>query len=127
MFYGPYTHPPVLIRSWWIPATLLLIAAGLIIANGVALLSSAFFTTWINFFPWVAQLGSFAFILGVMMGLVILGAVLLLFFGFRVLAAFMIFPTAIVSLFIGGGFIVGTIIGVLAGIILIMNEKLWHP
>jgi hypothetical protein len=127
MFYGPYTHPRVLVRFWWIPAALLLIAAGLIFANGVALLSPAFFATWVNFLPWVAQLGSFAFILGVMMGMVILGAVLLLFFGFRVLAAFMIFPAAIVSLFIGGGFLAGTIIGVLAGIILIMNEKVWHP
>ncbi len=125
--YGPYPHPPLLIRFWWIPAMLLLVAAGLIFANAVALLSPAFFATWVNFLPWVAQLGSFAFILGVMLGMVILGAVLLLFLGFRVLAAFMIFPAAIVSLFIGGGFLLGTIIGVLAGMLLIMNEKFWHP
>jgi hypothetical protein len=106
---------------------MMMIAAGLIFANGVALASPAFFATWINFFPWVAQLGNFAFILGVILGIVLIGALLLFFLGFKVLSAFMIFPAAIVSLFIGGGFIAGIIIGVLAGMLLIIDEKFWHP
>jgi hypothetical protein len=81
---------------------------------------------WIAFFPWVAQLGNFSFILGVVLGLIILGAVFLYMLGFRVLSAFMVFPAAIVSLFIGGGFVVGLILGVLTGIFMIMNEKYWH-
>ncbi len=127
VLYGPYPRLPLLVRLWWIPAAMLLLSAGLILANAVALLSPAFFMTWVGFFPWVAQLGSFAFILGVVLGIVILGAVFVSFIGFRVLAAFVIFPAAIVSLFIGGGFIVGVILGVLAGILLITIEKPWHP
>lgn len=125
MLYGPYPHPPSIFRLWWTPAALMLIAAGLILANAVALLSPAFFVTWVGFLPWVALFGYFAFILGVMLGLIILGAFVLYFLGFRVLAAFMIFPAAIVSLFIGGGFVAGTIIGVLAGMLLIINERFW--
>jgi hypothetical protein len=82
--------------------------------------------TWVGLFPWVAQLGSFGFILGVVLGMIILGAVFLYMLGFRVLSAFMVFPAAIVSLFIGGGFWVGLILGVLTGIFMIMNEKIWH-
>jgi hypothetical protein len=38
----------------------------------------------------------------------------------------MVFPAAIVSLFIGGGFVVGLILGVLTGIYMITNEKIYH-
>lgn len=75
----------------------------------------------------MAQLGSFNFILGVVLGMVIIGAVILYMLGFKVLSAFMVFPTAIVSLFIGGGFVVGLILAVLTGIYMIMHEKVWHP
>ncbi len=105
---------------------MLLISAGLIFANGVALLSPGFWIVWVGFVPWVAFLGSFAFILGIMLGLVLIGALVMLLLGFRVLAAFIIFPTAIVSLFIGGGFIAGLLFGVLAGLLLIINGT-WHP
>jgi hypothetical protein len=44
----------------------------------------------------------------------------MMFLKFRVLAAFIIFPTAIVSLFIGGGFILGGILAVLGGILLLL-------
>jgi hypothetical protein len=46
--------------------------------------------------------------------------------GFRVLAAFLVFPAAIVSLLIGGGFIAGVIIGVLASLLVIFSQRL-HP
>jgi len=106
---------------------LLTVASALIWANAWALLSPSFFVFWVGFFPWVAQLGSFNFILGVVLGLVIEGAVLLYMLGFKVLAAFMVFPAAIVSLFIGGGFIVGLILAVLTGIYMIMIGNRWHP
>ena len=124
--YGPYPKPHVFRRYSLLSVALLLISAGLIFANAAALLSPAFFLTWISFFPWVATLGNFGFILGVVLGLVILGAVFLYMLGFRVLSAFMVFPAAIVSLFIGGGFLVGLILGVLTGIFMVMNEKYWH-
>lgn len=99
---------------------LVVIGAALIFANGVALLSPAFFILWSAFLPWVAFLGAFGFILGIMLGLILLGAVVLMILRFRVMAAFVIFPTAIVSFFIGGGFVLGAILAVLGGILLIL-------
>ena len=119
-WYGPYFHPPNFLRSQWLPVILVGVAAALIFVNGVALLSPGFFAAWGSFLPWVAFLGSFGFILGVMLGLVLVGALVLMLLGFRVMAAFMIFPTAIVSLFIGGGFIIGAALAVIAGILLIL-------
>lgn len=94
--------------------------AALIFANGVALLSPAFFILWSALLPWVGFLGTFGFILGIMLGIILLGAVILMMLRFRVMAAFVIFPTAIVSFFIGGGFVLGAILAVLGGILLIL-------
>jgi hypothetical protein len=58
--------------------------------------------------------------LGIVLGLVLLGTVVMVYLKYKVLAAFVIFPTALVSIFIGGGFILGAILGVLAGILLIL-------
>lgn len=102
------------------PATLVGVAAALIFFNGIALLSSGFFAAWSDFLPWIAALGSFGVILGIILGLVLVGAIVMMLFGFRVLSAFMILPTAVVSLFIGGGFIIGAILAVLAGILLLL-------
>src|SRR5271157_64888 len=125
--YGPFpkAHSP---RRYSLLVVLLLtVSSALIWANAWALLWPGFFAFWVGLFPWVFFLGNFSFILGVVLGLVIDGAVLLYMLGFKVLAAFMIFPTAIVSLFIGGGFIVGLILAVITGIYMIMNERVWHP
>ncbi|HKM78945.1 MAG TPA: hypothetical protein VJZ03_07690 [Candidatus Bathyarchaeia archaeon] len=119
-WYGPYTHIPLLGRLWWLPAMLVGIAALLIIANGVALLSPSFYFYWSALLPWVAALGTFSFILGIVLGLVLFGAVIMMFLRFRIIAAFVILPTAIVSLFIGGGFFLGAILAVLTGILLLM-------
>lgn len=119
-WYGPYPQVPLLVRWWWLPAALLAVAAGLIMANSVALLSSPFFSTWSAFMPWLTTLGSFGFILGIMLGLVLVGAIIMIFLKFKILAAFIIFPTAIVSIFAGGGFILGAVLAVLAGILLLL-------
>lgn len=96
-------------------------AAVLIIVNAAALLSPPFFAFWIALFPWVALLGSFGFILGIILGILILGAVLLMIVGHRLFGVFVIFPAAIVSLFIGGGFVAGLVLGVLASILAILH------
>ncbi len=114
-------------RYSWGVVLLLLTSASLIFANAGALLWPAFFAFWVGLFPWVVFLGNFSFILGVVLGIVLVGAVILYMLGFKVLSAFMVFPTAIVSLFIGGGFLVGLILAVVTGIYMIMNEKVWHP
>jgi len=123
--YGPYpAKAPVVRRYSLLMVMLLTISAILIYANAQALLYSWFFNPWATFFPWVTLLGppwNFGFILGVILSLVIAGAIFLYMLGFRVLAAFVIFPAAILSLFIGGGFWAGLIIAVLTGIFMIMN------
>jgi hypothetical protein len=97
-------------------------AAGvLIIINAAALMSPVFFAFWVGLFPWVAMLGSFGFILGIILGILVLGAVLLMIVGHRLFGVFVIFPAAIVSLFIGGGFIAGLVLGILASILAILN------
>jgi hypothetical protein len=130
VLYGPYPKAHVFHRYSWAAVALLLISAALILANAAALLYLPFFSLWVSYFPWVAQLGSFSFILGTVLGIIIIGAVILYMLGFKVLSAFMVFPAAIVSLFIGGGFWAGLIIGVLTGIFMIMHENrppIWHP
>jgi hypothetical protein len=115
---------PFLVRYWWIPAALFFIAASLIAFNGIALLSPAFFSIWAGVFPWVGPLGYFSFVLGIVLGLIIIGGLVLFFLGFRVLAALLVFPAAIASLFIGGGFIAGLMIGVLASLLVIYSQRL---
>jgi hypothetical protein len=82
-----------------------------------------FYVAWVGLFPWVAELGPLSFILGVILGLVIDMAVIVYSFGLRVEAAFIVFPAALISLLIGGGFLAGLIIAVLTGIFIVMNEK----
>ena len=107
---------------------LLTTSAVLIWFNAEALLWwPAFYAIWVGFFPWIAQLGDFSFILGVMLGLVIDMAVVTYSLGFRLESAFIIFPTAIISFLIGGGFLAGLIIAVLTGIFIMMNEKKVSP
>jgi hypothetical protein len=107
-------------KSDWLPMVLVGIAAALIFTNGAALLSSSFFAVWGSYLPWLASLGSIGFILGIMLGLVLLGALILVVLHYRVMAAFVIFPTALVSLLIGGGFVLGAVLAVIAGIILLL-------
>ena len=90
-------------------------------ANAIALLSAGFTTIWGAILPWVPALGPFNFILGIILGLILFGAVIMIFLKFRVLAAFIIFPTAVMSLFIGGGFFAGGILGIIGGILLLLQ------
>ena len=83
----------------------------------------AFYATWVGLFPWIAQLGTLSFILGVILGLVVDMGAVVYSLGLRVEAAFIVFPTAIISLAIGGGFLAGLIIAVLTGIFIMMNER----
>jgi len=83
----------------------------------------AFYLAWVGFFPWVSQLGSLSFILGVILGLVIDMGVVVYSFGSRIEGAFIILPTAIISFLIGGGFLAGLIIAVVTGVFIVMNER----
>ena len=120
-WYGPYMQPPLLTRLWWLPLSLVGAAAALILLNAAALLSPAFFALWSAFLPWVSVFGTFGFILGIVLGLVLLGAIAMVFLKFRIFAVFLIFPTAVISLFIGGGFIIGAVLAVIGGILLLLT------
>ena len=120
-WYGPFPKAPLLVRWWWLPAVFVAIAAGLVIANAIALLSPGFTAFWGAFLPWVPALSSFNFILGIILGLILFGAVIMIFLKFRVLAAFVVFPTAVLSLFIGGGFFAGGILAIIGGILLLLK------
>ena len=122
VWYGPFPRP-LFFRHFLFPVALLFIAAGLIVANGIALLSPVFFAIWSGFFPWIIPISSFGFILGIVLGLVILGGVVMYFLGFRALAAFLVIPSAIVSLFIGGGFVIGLILGILAAFMVVLTPR----
>ena len=99
------------------------IAATFILINAAALLSPVFLAAWAFVFPWLATIGYFGFILGVVLGLIILGGLVLFFLGFRTLSAFLVFPTAIMSLFIGGGFLIGVIVGVLGAMLVLIHPR----
>jgi len=119
---GSNAKPPTRHRRTII--LLLSISAALIWINADVLLWwPAFYATWVGLFPWVAQLGSLSFILGVILGLIIDMAAVAYSFGGRFESAFMVFPTAIISLLIGGGFLAGLIIAVLTGLYIVMNER----
>ena len=103
---------------------LLTISAVLIWLNADLLLDwPDFYAFWVGIFPWIIALGSLSFILGVILGLVIDMAVVMFAFGLRVEAAFIVIPTAIISFFIGGGFLAGLIIAVLTGIFIMKLES----
>jgi len=125
MACGPFPRPPFLLKYWWMPAALFFIAAALIGVNAAALLSPVFFSAWASIFPWVIPIGYFGFILGMVLSLIIIGALALYFLGFRVLSAFLVFPAAIVSLFIGGGFLAGVMIGVLGALLVIFAQRMY--
>jgi hypothetical protein len=119
-WYGPYAHFTGFFRSSWLPVILVGVAAALILLNAGALLSPAFASIWGSLLPWLPSLGAISFILGVILGIVLLGALVLILLNFRLMAAFVIFPTALVSLLIGGGFGFGAILAVIAGILLLL-------
>jgi hypothetical protein len=97
---------------------LALFAGILVILNSAALLAPGFYGFWSGVFFWLPSLGpSYGFIVGMIIGLVlILGAVVMLL-GHGVLGDVIVFPFAIFSLIIGGGFVAGLVLGVVGGII----------
>jgi len=121
-WYGPFAKPPLLARLWWLPAAIIVFAASLIFVNAAALLSPSFFPwsiLWLT--PWITPGTIYLdFILGIILGLVLVGSLVMMLLKFRVLAAFLIFPTAILSIFVGGGFFLGAILAIIAGILLLL-------
>ena len=119
-FGGPFfqPNPP---RALW-SFILTLIAGMLIILNAAALLSSGFFLMWSGIFFWLPILDPSAthalvFAMGAIIGLILVIGSILMLLGYGTIGSIVVFPLAVLSLIIGGGFVAGFILGVLGGIL----------
>ena len=101
-----------------VAVVLALISGILVLLNAAALLSPSFFLMWSGIFFWLPTIGpSYAFMLGALIGLTLILGAIVMALGNGALADVIIFPFAIFSLMIGGGFIAGMLIGIIAGIL----------
>jgi len=100
---------------------LALVSGILVILNGAAFLVPAFYgppTNWSSIFWWLPSVGpSYAFALGFIIGIVIIFGSIVMILGHGALADVIIFPFAVFSLIIGGGFVAGMILGIVGGIV----------
>jgi hypothetical protein len=95
-----------------------LVSGILVILNAAALLSPSFFGVWSGIFFWLPLIGPlYGFALGVIIGLVLIMGSIIMVLRNGALADIIIFPFAIFSLIIGGGFIAGMLLGIVGGII----------
>jgi hypothetical protein len=114
---GP-VYPPS--RATW-GFLLSLIAGILIIINAAALLSNPFYNTFNGIFPWIAFFGAFPpwtlVAIGLILGVIIAIGSVLMILGYGTIGSVVVFPAAVISLILGGGFIAGFIIGIVGGIL----------
>ena len=118
-FGGPFFQPSPPRALWSFILTL--IAGMLIILNAAALLSSGFFLMWSGIFFWLPILDPSAthalvFAMGAIIGLILVIGSILMLLGYGTIGSIVVFPLAVLSLIIGGGFVAGFILGVLGGI-----------
>lgn len=108
-------------RNTIMGVVLSIVAGILIILNSAALLVPSFYgppVGWSSIFFWLPSLGqSYAFALGMMIGLVLIFGAIVMVLGQGALADVIIFPFAVFSLIIGGGFVAGMVLGIVGGII----------
>lgn len=107
-------------RSTW-GFVISLIAGIMIIINAAALLSNSFYTMWAGIFPWITYFGAFPpwvlVAIGLILGIVVAIGSILMVLGYGTIGAVVVFPAAVISLILGGGFIAGFILGVVGGIL----------
>ena len=119
-FGGPFFQPKPP-RALW--AFILSMVGGiLVILNAAALLSNAFYSMWVGVFFWIPTLDvspqhGLVFAIGAIIGLILVMGSILMILGYGTIGSIIVFPLAIVSLIIGGGFVAGFILGVLGGIL----------
>jgi hypothetical protein len=99
-----------------------MIAGILIILNAAALLSNSFYTLWVGIFFWIPVIDpsathSLIFIIGAIIGLILVIGSVLMLLGYGTIGSIVVFPLAVLSLIIGGGFVAGFVLGVLGGIL----------
>ena len=120
--YPVYPPPPMYApaspRSLW-GFILSVIAGILVILNAAALLAPGFYAMWVGVFFWLPALGpaSLSFAIGVIIGLILVIGSILMLLGYGTIGSIVVFPLAVLSLIIGGGFVAGFVLGVLGGIL----------
>jgi len=115
--YGPRSAP----RALW-GFILTLIAGILVILNAGALLSWSFYNMWVSAFFWIPIIDNspphgLIFVIGAIVGLILLMGSILMLLGYGTIGSIVVFPMAVVSLLIGGGFVAGFVLGVVGGIL----------
>jgi hypothetical protein len=103
-----------------------IISGILIILNAALLLSPSFYgppVNWSSIFWWLPTIGpTYAMALGFIIGLVLIMSSIIIVLGQGAIADILIFPFAVFSLIIGGGFIAGMVLGIIGGIFAIMRR-----
>jgi hypothetical protein len=121
---APYPPPfatPSAPRALW-GFLLSMIAGILVILNAAALLSTPFYNMWVGIFFWIPVIDSSAahgliFAIGAIIGLILVIGSILMLLGYGTIGSIVVFPLAVLSLIIGGGFVAGFVLGVLGGIL----------
>ncbi len=110
-------------RAVW-AFVLAMASAVLILLNSAALLSPGFWgppTNWSGIFWWLggtSGLGqSFAVLVGVIAGFTVMTGGMMMIMRRGVMGALITFPFAVMSFIVGGGFLAGAVLGIVAGIL----------
>jgi hypothetical protein len=107
-------------RAVW-AFVLAMASAVLILLNSAALLSPGFWSFWSGIFWWLGAsslLGQpIATLIGVIAGFTIMSGGIMMLMRRGVIGALITFPFAVLSIIIGGGFLAGAVLGIVAGIL----------
>ena len=90
--------------------------------NAAALLSNSFYNMWVGVFFWIPTIDTspthgLIFAIGAIIGLILVIGSILMLLGYGTIGSIVVFPLAVLSLIIGGGFVAGFVLGVLGGIL----------
>lgn len=100
---------------------LCLVSGILVLLNSAVLLVPSFYgppVGWSTIFFWLPAIGqTYAFALGVIIGLTLIMGSIIMVMGHGAIADVIIFPFAVFSIIIGGGFLAGFVLGVVGGIL----------
>ena len=99
-----------------------MIAGILVILNAAALLSPSFFALWNSVLFWMIVIDpslthGLIFAIGAIIGLILVIGSVLMLLGYGTIGSIVVFPLAVLSLIIGGGFVAGFVLGVIGGIL----------
>jgi len=102
-----------------------MIAGILVILNAAALLATSFYNLWVGVFFWIPVIDNpvtdpthgLIFAIGAIIGLILVIGSILMLLGYGTIGSIVVFPLAVLSLIIGGGFVAGFVLGVLGGIL----------